>query len=128
MQNEVLDRLAAEHIMGYGVYSASAIIPKGAPYPRLVEVAGGGYRFWTSVNSFTFWSPTTNEAHAALVREKMRAEGWKWDIEIGEDVYACCYRHEGTRNPYARGKEFASAIVRSALLAVEAITEEDLNA
>jgi hypothetical protein len=75
------------------------------------------------------WSPLTNEAHAAEVRERMRALGWWWEIETGD-------KHDWVR--VGRGNNechfdvqvalghIPRGISHAALLALGLATEEQL--
>lgn len=115
MQNEQLDRLAAEKVMGWRL----------AVHQWIGE--------WGEVeDTLSNWSPTTNEANAALVREKMRADGWILRLYAHPRFHEAEWVFEADRIRIGQSRlgtpSVAFAITQAALLAVEAITEEEVNA
>ena len=112
-----LTRLAATAIMGWIVSDANE---DGKPLVYHPPQCPGRYV------SAGEWSPLTNWAHAGDIVEKMRADGWLWDMEVGEEAFAVAYNpHEWTR-PYARSEKLPRAITIAALQATGAITEDQL--
>jgi len=96
----------------------------------------GSMRIWMAIEDLEMcmaegfdWSPTTNEAHAAEVREKMRADGW--------EVIMTSHKRGDTVQMYRPGSSFVVteevgrmcyALTACALLAVSAIKEGELIA
>jgi hypothetical protein len=109
-----MDRRAAEGVMGWEWTEPLHDIPY----------------WWDADNCITVfdWSPTTNEAHAALVRERMIEKGWLF------------FAHRLRREPHEveflvankRGKffheSFPYALTSAALLACGLATEEEIDA
>ena len=129
MTTQELDRLAATEIMKWAVFDLS--VDNGysvAPCPKIIQNVLGEWIYFGTDGNTMKWSPTIDEAHAALVREKMRADGReitltaysggdtaqisKGDIHltVAEEVGRMCY-----------------ALVAVCLLAVGAVKERDLH-
>lgn len=75
------------------------------------------------------WSPATDERQAAMVREKMRAEGWEVSMvahKRGDTVTIC--KSGGPWWTSERGVgQMPLALTATALLACGLATEEEIN-
>ena len=104
-----MDRLAAEKIMGYGWCK----FPAG----------------WVEKNRKAFvykWSPTTNEQNAAMVRDEMLKNGWKLKALSGPfDMHSVGFKR-GSEKAHYMAVAFTYALTAAALLAVGAVTEEEI--
>ncbi|NBW10817.1 MAG: hypothetical protein EBR82_22595 [Caulobacteraceae bacterium] len=129
MTNEQMDRLAAIEIMKWELLPGHRELLSVDVYLSTNE----SHTPNDEPLEASVWSPTTNEAHAALVREKMRADGWALVIEA--DHFGL-YRVEWSR--FEADNLFASrftrwwdtlplALTTAALLAVGACKEEEIN-
>jgi len=119
MTTQEMDRLAAEKIMGWVRHTI--------------------FGSWMTVenaevkeNASPYWSPTTNEQHAAMVREKMRKRGW--DIEIsalsqGDWTVELCFSNvTPTQDKYITAEgDLTFALTAAALLACGLATEEEID-
>lgn len=121
MTTQELDRLAAEKVMGWEVYTA---MDDARPITYIDQ--------HLNLQVAACWSPTTNEAHAAMVRERLRELGWDIEISIpsrGSCTVDMCYPNvTPTQDRYVRAEddEFLLALTTAALLAVGAVTEGEL--
>jgi len=76
MTTQQMDRLAAEKVMGLDVYSLDRDGYQEAAYPKVIENVDGVWMYFVSKNVHFTWAPSSNEQCAAMVREKMAADGW----------------------------------------------------
>jgi len=74
-------RRLAEGCMGWEVFPLDRDGYSGAPRPKLIEqITGVHPKQWAVFREdgkSDLWDPLTDEAHAAEVREAMRAKGWE---------------------------------------------------
>ena len=70
MLNETIDALVAVHVMGWTLAPNGSMWYDGAEVPAM----------WRSV---LLWNPTTRADHAKQMRDKMRADGWTYQITGG---------------------------------------------
>jgi len=118
MTDAELTRLAATTVMGWQVVLNEDDFPGGGM--DFYEIHRGG-----KFCNLDKWQPLHDWRAAGEIVDKMRADGWLWDIEIGEEVFAVAYRREEGTRPYVRLIELPRAITIAALKAVGAIAEED---
>ena len=119
MTTQELDRLAAEKVMGWEVYTA---MDDARPITYIDQ--------HLNLQVAACWSPTTNEAHAALVRERMRELGWILELLAHPKFHVAKWINEYDRRAVASSRlgtpSVAYAITQAALLAVGAVTEGEL--
>ena len=76
------------------------------------------------------FSPTTNEAHAAMVREKMASDGWLVSTCVDDGEWSASLWKQGSQSFVVTRDEpmMPYCLTAAALLAVGAVTEGDINA
>lgn len=121
MTNEQIDRLAAEKVMLWRANQMGIYVMTCRESASIIKAG------IVTVNNF---SPTTNEAHAAMVREKMRELGWYFVAKIETNGLTLATFHRDGGYPYIithLSGDLKYCITAAAMLAVGACREEEIN-
>ena len=131
MTNEQTDRLAADKVMKWHYWDGQD--DYDGPTPMFAICDGKVEVYGDQPDPLYAWSPTTKESHAALVREKMRTDGWDVDIQAAMRGQYLVEFTKGIkahlhvmRGAY-RHQHMTYATTAAALLAVGACKEEEIN-
>jgi len=126
-------RRLAEGCMGWEVFPLDRDGYSGAPRPKLIEqITGVHPKQWAVFRKdgkSELWDPLTDEAHAAEVREAMRAKGWsiyQGAIPVEHLPHSASVFKVGGLYVSTRAQLSTAALCHAALLALGLAKEEEL--
>jgi hypothetical protein len=120
MTTQQMDRLAAEKVMLWRANEMGIYLMTCRESASIIKAG---------IVTVSDWSPTTNEQHAAMVREKMAADGWLVNTCVHDGEWSASVWRQGAPSfVVTRDKPMMTyCLTAAALLAVSACTEEDVN-